>query len=469
SRPKRWWTFAATVAMLVVILAVSLSLALVPRARSGSQSPGDAQPTTPVNTTDAALDTTTCDNKPHNLIRRQVLAIAAMQSTVFIFGRGRDSNIWYRSGSISEVSTGNSITSTASWNNSWIQLTNNESTFSGPPSAVSWQNSKLSVFAPQTHLSNISTAIYTLTAGNRFSDWSNLGAAAGSPVALCTLPAGATSGNFVVTPVDRIDQWIVDSSALDIRHNVWDQSTGEFYSQRHSGEWMNDLLRPSASMPALLCHKQDPLHILLMYENGTDGLLLRYYLGQPTGGWSPAWVDLGGTFRGDPVAVDVEGGSAFHFFGIGADGQMYTFKWSNNTRVKKGDDAAYQPQLVSLGGNFSSVPSAVVSQVGNDVEQVDVVARGADGVIKHKAFRHGSWGQEWEDLDLGEGVEVSSAPLVSRYTDPVGNVNRTALAVIDGDNRLRFASWVTSSSPSWRELGNWTDAGGNLTAQSMCM
>ncbi|KAK3985892.1 hypothetical protein QBC44DRAFT_334054, partial [Cladorrhinum sp. PSN332] len=62
-------------------------------------------------------------------------------------------------------------------------------------------------------------------------------------------------------------------------------------------------------------------------------------------------------------------------------------------------------------------------------------------------------GEGWEDL--GVESKSKSAPLVFVYRDD-GGKSRTGLAVVDWDDRLKFATWETDTdSTSWRDKINW--------------
>ncbi|KAK0634956.1 hypothetical protein B0T17DRAFT_502551 [Bombardia bombarda] len=331
-----------------------------------------------------------CGGSPRNQIRRQVLSATVLDSNLFMFARGQDNSTWYRSLPTDFIASRN--------NSDWSRLLpSSTDTFAGPPTAISWLGSRLNVFAPSSHLSNVLTASYVN--GTWTSFWENLGASAASPVALCTVPAGA-----FVEDLDRIDQWVIDShNDHGVVHDGWNFAQNDFYPAPAKSEWdttMSDLA--SASMPAILCHKTDPIYSLLVFGNSTDSLRIRHYLGA-TDSWTD-WADLGGTFRGDPVAVDFRGGQQFHFFGTGTDGIIYTFIWSNGTQATT---VGYRPEMVSLQGNFSSVPSAVVTETEGDDGQVDVVALGADGAVKHRAFRMGSWGRTGRIWTWGVGFRTA--------------------------------------------------------------
>ncbi|KAK4444489.1 hypothetical protein QBC34DRAFT_415025 [Podospora aff. communis PSN243] len=196
-----------------------------------------------------------------------------------------------------------------------------------------------------------------------------------------------------------------------------------------------------------------------MYAEGGDSVRFRHYTGSNRV-WN-SWVDIGGEFKGDPVLVPVNE-TYFTFFGIHVDGDIVTFNWTNATGV------GYRPALASLGGNFTSMPSAIVSNT--NPLRLDVVALGMGGNYEHKTFRDGRWSAGWEDL----GVSGSSAPLLYQYETKADagrgeSQNMTVMAAIGEDNQLRYASWETSTTLAWRDLlGTWTNAGGNLTTKSMC-
>jgi len=288
--------------------------------------------------------------------------------------------------------------------------------------------------------------------------WEALGESVAGPVGLCKIPAGYV--NAGVDPAERIDQWVISRESRGILHDFWNNVIEGFQEPSTYKDWeISPSGQPSASSVTALCRKEDPVHTLLMFANGTDSVRFRHYTGS-TRTWNP-WVDIGGRFKGDPVLVPVNE-TYFTFFGIHVESDIVTFNWTNATGV------GFRPALTSLGGNFTSMPSAIISST--NPLRVDVVGLGLDGTYKHKAFQDGKWTKDWEDL----GVRGNSAPLLYKFEVKPGPGlgeprNQTLMAAIGEDNQLRYATWDTSTKIPWNELvAGWAIAGGNLTTKSMC-
>ncbi|KAK3315817.1 hypothetical protein B0H66DRAFT_604128 [Apodospora peruviana] len=445
-RRKRWWIVGGCGFLLVLIVGLTVGLVLGTKSSEYTTEDSNGSGNTPPANVTTTSSVISCDFKDSQ-IHRHILSAAALDSTLHIFARGKDKDIWFRSLEGQD----------ATWTGPWKQLLGGGEAFAGPPTAITWQSSRINVFAPSTKGSNVLTAGYQSGAWTQ--NWENLGESVSTPVALCDLPEHLEHGATASTP-ERIDQWVVSQVTGSVIHNLWNPEVNDFDQPANGEAWdatMDGLA--SASMPGIVCSANDPAHSLLVYANGTDSVRLRHYQYE-TGAWDP-WIDLGGRFRGDPVLMRTGGREqgGFNFFGVGMDGAMYTFNWTNATGL------AYRPPITSLGGNFSSVPSAVVT--GHRPLQIDVVALGVDGKIKHRAFRSGRWEDTWEDL----GVEGMSAPLVVNYEVLSGSaaVNRTVVAFIGKGDQLQFASWESTENAAWKDLARWTGGGGNLTLDAMCL
>ncbi|KAK0707310.1 hypothetical protein B0H67DRAFT_647505 [Lasiosphaeris hirsuta] len=394
NKPPKWLTRrrlyilggAALLFVLAAILAIGLVVGLALR-RS------DAAPTTPA--PPASTPAAACGTQPSTL-HRQLLSASSIASHTFLFARGTDGGVHI----LENLRT-------------WLPL-GATSVFSGPPTAIAWRpwgQPRVSVFAPSA---NAQASVLTATWGNGSWDanWENLGESAGSAVALCRLPEGYISS--AAGSPERIDQWVVNRDSRGVFHDFWQYLVDDFQEPATYTEWEGSMAnQASAGGAAVVCRGTDPMHTLVVYANGTDSVRFRHYMGGLRT-WNP-WIDLGGEFVGDPVLLEV-GESNFNFFGVGVDGGLHTFNWTNAT------GPGYRPAVVALGGNFSSVPSAVVTS--KDPMRLDVVGRGVDGFVKHLAYRNQKWG-EWEDL----GVETGSAPFLFSYEDAdAGNSSRTLLA-----------------------------------------
>ncbi|KAK0616948.1 hypothetical protein B0T14DRAFT_524065 [Immersiella caudata] len=441
---KRWFIVGGCILLLLIvaIIVIGLVAGLVLTRRGGndntSSDTGINSPTT----------NATCGSTRHP-VQRQLLAAAAADSSLFIFARGLDDDIWYRALS----------GATSTWAGPWGKWVRMREKFSGPPTAIDWAprgSTRIHVFAPRQNNYNVLAAGYEN--GTLPGSWENLGESIAGMVSLCKMPAGFV--NAGADPAERIDQWVINRESRGIFHNFWNNVIGGFQEPSVYSDWESSpSVQPSASSLAAICRKDDPVHTLLMYADKTDSVRFRHYTGSSRA-WN-SWVDIGGEFKGDPVLVPVNE-TYFTFFGIHLDGDIVTFNWTNATGL------GFRPALSSLGGNFTSMPSAVVSNT--NPLRVDVVALGLNGNYQHKTFQNGRWMANWEDL----GVSGGSAPLLYKFeAGPDAGVgepqNRTVMAAIGEDNQLRFAAWDTSTTSPWKELlGSWTSAGGNLTTKSMC-
>lgn len=434
---KRWFALGCAIVLLLVIaiIVVGLVAGLVLARRSGAGTEIDTSSI-------AALSACGTHPKP---IRRQLLAAVQHKGDVYVFARGLDLSIRHR------VLSGSDST----WKGPWENWVGTGDTFVGPPTAVAWkpwEDARLHVFAPANNGKyNVLAAGYMN--GSHPATWENLGESTATPVSLCLIPKGFVSS--AAGSPERIDQWVVNRTTKMIAHNFWNSAIENFQEPATYADWeVSPSVQASASTLAMVCRRDDPIHTVVMYASGTDSVRFRHYTAENRL-WN-SWVDIGGDFVGDPVLLQTTDMS-FQFFGINSTGMMQNFIWSNVTGV------GYRPPWVHLGGNFSSMPSAMVSDA-NPLE-LDVVALGTDGNLKHKAFRNESWVREWEDLN----VTASSAPLLFKY-EAQGGVNRTLLAAIGDDNQLRVATWESASQKPWRELvgASWANVGGDLSLKSMC-
>jgi len=442
---KRWFVLGCGIVLvlIVAIVVIGLVAGLVLTRRSGD---GDNSNSNSNSSTTGGL----CGGGVQ--IKRPLLAAATVGSALNIFGRGIDNKMWAWS-----------FHGDGSQPNSWAALMPDdiEGVFSGPPTAINWAPRgipRMNVFAPGGEGNNVITASYIN--GTPPNSWENLGASTAGPVNLCRIPEGFV--NAGADPAERIDQWIIDRESRSILHNYWNNVMNAFNEPAVYADWESSpAQQPSASSTVeTICRREDPVHTVLMFANNTKSVRFRHYTAM-TRQWN-AWVDIGGRFKGDPVLLPLNE-THFTFFGVNeAAGSLWTFNWTNATGV------GFRPVLAPLGGEFSSMPSAVLTSASP--LQIDVVGLGQDGVFKHKAYKAGRWAENWEDL----GITGSSAPLLFKYemkptTGGEAPRNLTVLAAIGDDKQLRFASWDTSTNTPWKELvQDWPSVGGSLTTKSMC-
>ncbi|KAK4177413.1 hypothetical protein QBC36DRAFT_327174 [Triangularia setosa] len=437
--PKRklWIVLGSAVALLLATIALALGLGL----GLGLSKKNDFPATSPPSNT---TGTGTCQSESTRIFRR-TMAAGVFNGSIHIFSRGRDSNIWFRSWEIKEGSD-----RSATWTTQWSILAEGPGMelmpFIGAPTVItSSDGSRMDVFATSTMSGNVNTIKFTKA--NRTLEWENLGGFGLSSIAICNSPMAENSS------APTYDMWMLGKNSTNVIRNTWDTS-------QKIGRWDEEsipILASSGTSPAVICSRHDPEFRLFTLARDTDELKSTEF-STSKNIWEP-WNNWAHRFRGDPVAISVDEGRQVYFFGVGSNSNMYHFTWEENV----------EPEPRSIGGNFSSIPSAVVVNAGTKDEQVHVVALNQERKLRHRAF--GDFGEgrkwqatRWEELDF----KGNSAPLVFTYLDTKGK-EQIGLAMLDDDNQLLFATWPASTDVWWEKSVSFVQAEGELTNESVCI
>jgi len=395
---------------------------------------------------------------------------ATATQELFLFALHPDKSIQYIS---SPVSLLNSSTSTfgsgSEWptlRGGWKSLSSSSLRFLNHPTSIRWASgNKLSVAAPCAPDGYVraKTIIFDkdgvpqVGIGSSREEWEDLGGpvpATGRKLSTCAL-----NGD------ERADWYFISGSV--VRQNVWDgnpnatstsdsnsssttgtQGGGKWYHPGNGdAKWHSTVdfglsLLPG-SRAGIVCRRDRWLHDLFVFAE--DGSVRHASYNLETTWTSPK--NRGGNFKvpgggGEPVVTNV-GSKRVDFFGVGGqDGAVWWFTWDS--------EQARYTDLVSLGGEFQSVPSVVVT--GSSELRVDVVGLGTNGRLWHRVMLGSRWVLDWEDL----GVAGSSAPLVVNVGD-----SKVGAFVVGRDGHVDYAVWVVSSELSWKKL-QWTSMGGNV-------
>jgi hypothetical protein len=260
---------------------------------------------------------------------------------------------------------------------------------------------------PRFDLFSVSKKQGTLV--NRFlqsgiwSDWKVISQDAGSG------PAGCSPRS------NRTDVWFKQGETKGVMHTRYDDDGTKYVGD------VSLVKQTTATRPGVACRsvRTGVSHDMVVYDPNDSSAIHRQHAG---GTWKDA-KNMGGKFIGEPYVIATSA-TRIDFLGIGDDKQMYHFSSSQSGDYSK---------LESLGGEFASMPSAVV--VGPDGARVDVLAVGTDGKLKHQTMTQSQWGDDWEDL----GIAVQSAPNLVLFKDMIH-----LFADADG-GQLMHAFWDPSS------------------------
>lgn len=169
-----------------------------------------------------------------------------------------------------------------------------------------------------------------------------------------------------------------------------------------------------------------------VYGRGTDGAIYQKWWNEAKSQWE-GWHNLGGQFKGAPVAVCWSPGRV-DIFGIGMDDGLYHNYWDVNLNNQKW--SGWEP----LGGKFKLGYVSVVSQAPG---KLDIVGIGMDDAMYHKAWNNG-W-TDWKPL----GGQFSQAPSMVSAGD--GFLD---LFGIGTDKALYHKRFVNGNwSNGWEKLG----------------
>ncbi|KAK4203489.1 hypothetical protein QBC40DRAFT_274851 [Triangularia verruculosa] len=437
--PKRklWIVLGSAAALLLATIALALGLGLglgLSKKNNDSQAPPSSNNT----------GTGACQSDTTRIFRR-TMAAGVFNGSFHIFSRGRDSNIWFRSWKIKE---GNDTS--ANWTTDWSILAEGPGMelmpFIGAPTVItSSDGSRMDVFAIGTTWGTVNTISFTKS--NRAKEWESLGGSGLSSIAICNSPLVDNSS------APTYDMWMLGKNSTNVIKNTWDTS-GKI------GNWDETSIPNMASSgtsPAVICSKHDPTYTVFTFSRDTDDLESTQFR-TSNYVWNQ-WTNWAHKFRGDPVAVSVDEGRQIYFFGVGKNSNMYHFTWEDKI----------DPEPRSIGGNFSSVPSAVVVNAGTQDEQVHIVALDQEGWLRHRAFGDFGGGRKWQAARWEElKVKGNGAPLVFTYPDTKGK-EQIGLAMLDVDNQLLFATWPASNNIWWKDSVTFIQSEGDLTNESVCI
>ncbi|KAK0658521.1 hypothetical protein QBC41DRAFT_331941 [Cercophora samala] len=435
-RRKLWMVLGSAVALLLATIALALGLGL----GLGLSKKDDAPAPSPASNTTGSG----CQGDSTRIFRR-TMAAADFNGSLHIFSRGRDSNIWFRSREIKESNDGS-----VRWTADWKVLAEGPAMelmpFIGAPTVIkSTDGSRMDVFATSTMSGNVNTIKFTKT--NRTTEWENLGGFGLSSIAICNSPMAGNSS------APTYDMWMLGKNSTNVIKNTWDTS-------QEMGSWDETSipnLAGSGTSPAVICSKHRPEYTAFTFAQGT-GELQSTRFSTDNNIWS-SWNPWGHNFRGDPVAVSVDEGRQIYFFGVGANSNMYHFTW----------EEGIESEPRSIGGNWSSIPSAVVVGAGTKDEQIHVVALDQERELQHRAFGDFGGGRKWQAARWEKlGKKGNSAPLVFTYPDAKGK-EQIGLAMLDEDNQLLFTTWGASNDTLWAKSISFEVVGGELTNESVCI
>ncbi|KAK1751297.1 hypothetical protein QBC47DRAFT_417235 [Echria macrotheca] len=441
----------AGIALLVIIAVVVgcvVGLVVVPGSKA-TTTPSDSSTTNPSssnpnsdNTPNPSSNSTTRRSICRDRVCPQILASALHDTSLSLFARFRDNNIWTATTPITSLTPHWPIppSSSPKQRTPWTPL-GPAGPFLSQPTAQTWHpaNSSLKIAVTAlgdpdrgARLLQFDSATQTWT-----SEWRNLLGSLSSPVSLC---ASMNSS--------RLDLW--GSAGGSVAHNFFRRGTADlFWAPDSSPDWQGSATFTGKNMvgrPAVVCRDGNSvyLHELVVYDEVGTMVHTRF---SDKGGWArPFALDTvpgGVKFQGEPVVLDTAGGR-LDFFGVGKDdGAVYHGFWTEGTGYSV---------LTGLGGKVESVPSVVATKDG---QRIDMVALGAGDTLLHRVYQGGRWSDEWEDL----GVFGDSAPLLVRLGTTPESV---AVFVVDVMSELNQTLWTVSDEVSWKGL-KWKGMGGDLT------
>lgn len=337
----------------------------------------------------------------------QVFATTEFQDRLYIFARGAENTIRYRSGDSADLS---------SWDSEWTDLGHPDESgeLISQPAAVAWFHNgdepRLDMMAVNSNGNTVYGRHLTDDPSNDWSDWENLGSGLASPVFTCKIG-------------DRIDMWGIDEVDSDVIHDWW--WTDDTWAMEGQ-DWQNQNIAQSSSSPAVLC-REEVSHDVAWYERSRS----RVWHSHWDDSWSSSPKSYTGDFAGDPTLFSFSDDlDHFVFFGIQEDSQMYHWSWSGSSR-------SYS-DMETLGGNLTSVPSVISLSRG----AYDVVATGVNGKLQRLHYDGSDWAGDWEELDF----EAHSAPLVVSFG------GRVIIFALGKDGKMMAASLdVNADSEKWAD------------------
>lgn len=296
----------------------------------------------------------------------------------------------------------------------WFGSTNGPTKIVDNPSAVSWADGRIDVFARGTD-NGIYQKWYDANAGG-WQAWSKLDGT------LESAPSVASWGT------GRLD--IFSKSASGELQHLW-------YGGGTWGAWDN-LGKPSpsvglASAPGAISWGDGRIDV---FVRGTDGELWQKWYDTTAGGWQP-WGKIGGVLNSAPTIASW-GPGRLDLFSTGPAGDLQ-HHWFDATAG--GWQSWESLGKASNGGSLTSGPGAISWGDG----RLDVFARGSDGVLWQKWFsgEHGGW-KPWVRF----GGVINSTPSVSSWAP--GRLDEFSTGP-DGD--LQHYYFGTNGWGSWESFG----------------
>lgn len=335
----------------------------------------------------------------------QVLSATGFEQKLHVFARTSNNTL--------EYNVGDGVT----FNKEWEDLGETVGKLISQPASMAWEvdgKPRLDVYA-------LSSSENSVQGRHRqdgaWSDWEDFGSGGGSQPIICKVAD------------DRIDLWITDVADRNIMHRFWVPESDEYSAQDEEQQFQPaaglEDTGPTASAPGAVCRDDKFYHDLVWYDREDNSLWHRVYSNDD--GFSVPY-HFDGDFIGDPVLVTFDDNPIrIDFYGVQENREVYHFR-------KENDEYS---GLETLGGNVTSVPSVISPSEG----VYDVVALGADGLLKHIHYDGSAWAKNWEDL----GVAAISAPLAVLYDSKI-------VLFALGSDGVQLASWESGGEDSWADL-----------------
>lgn len=356
-----------------------------------------------------------------NTLYPQVLAGAELDGRQYIFATGQDQQLWQ----------------VVRENGSWQEWEASDQLLQSQPSAIVWGTpQQISVFAIGAADGKVITKPFK---NDVWGDWQSLKANASSPVVACNPGRG-----------ESVHIWIrEDGDAKSVIHNYWEGDNKRWHSEWSDWEYSmnNDVVKGSISTPGIVCRNTTIFHDVVILEKDS-GMALHKQWGFIPSSWT-AWEQLGGPFTGDPVVVSPALDRVDLFGILKADHTMVHQSWNQTSNYT---------EPLSLGGNWSSIPSVTVS----DNNRLDVFALSTDGTIKHRAVLDSDWNADWDDL----GISASSAPLTIQ---PKNDSTMVTLLVLENEGELVYSDWVLTAGGGLKNIAPATSIRGKFNSTGMAV
>jgi len=350
----------------------------------------------------AAVPNTTVKSNSvcHGRVCPSVLAVAQFVKppTAFIFGRGEDRAIWYRT------------TDDDKWTSEWRSLGGD---MSSQPGAASGYDGRIEVVA---RASNDTIQVKSYLAGTWNETWSVIGLKSTSPPSV----SACRRGDIALEIVARGTTGEIQRQSW--RHGAYAGGFSPVYSwEAHGGV--------SASTPAYAgC---EPYQIAVFGYSGADHPL---FVKAWSASWG-SWYQVGGNFRADPVIASRTELESITF-GVAINGTLQYYNWTREA-------ASAPPKLDNLGGAFQTVPNVLVTST----DRLDVLIVGTDDRLKHRALIGSKWAPGWQDL----GGAFNSTPLAVRLVP-----NKVTVYGLSDNGSLLHSTWTTTDSEyDWEGKDNW--------------